>query len=136
MGRNGYRGSATFKFEVERYKDLDGKMYTESEIEKLDGDLNIEGVIIKLTVSGSASFSPGYTYGLPENCYDSESESEINSVVDSNGIDWISHLTDNEIDQMEEVLCQEVENINSGARYDIDSCYDDYDDYDYPNEGD
>lgn len=131
-----FSGSSTFTFEVERYVDKFGNVYTEAEYDKLDGeDVNCacDYLTIKLSVTGSASHTPGRLYGPPEDCYPDDSESWIEGVKHPDGSDWSDKITESEKDAIYECLFDSIESDRDDGRdYDRDDYNDyDYDDYDY-----
>jgi len=122
----GYVGSASFDFEIERYKDkssgeliaaVPGRNETAAIL--ADDGFEYEYVILPLKVEGRSYFQPGRFYGPPENCYPDESETEITSVIGPDGKDWYNLLTSEE-KEMITFMIQE---------YVMDDCEPDYDDY-------
>lgn len=124
-----YSGTASFDYEIERMKDAEGNLYTDSEAQP-DG---CEYVVIKLKVTGSSYYEEGRTYGPPENCYPDEGCTEIQSVIGPDGKDWESVLTEAEKDRIQEELveqvinnCEEDYDDSDSADYDFDDSYLDY----------
>lgn len=101
----GYSGTTSFHFEVERYRDKDSGQLITSDQFMEDNGLEYEYLLINLMIEGQSYYSPGRTYGPPEDCYPPESDTEIISVVDEDGKDWEDNLTDSE----REFILQEIE---------------------------
>lgn len=96
---SGYSGSTSFSFEIERYRNrVTGVMYTEEDADAEDG---FEYQVLQLSVTGTAYYHPGKTYGPPEDCYPAEDDVELSSVVDMEGKDWKDQLTNREKDHMQ-----------------------------------
>jgi hypothetical protein len=119
--RGGWGGSVEFDYEIERYKDKEsGELYTETQVEEIGGDIDskYEGVTINLSIEGSAHYTPGYTSGLPENCYDSDSDSEIESVTGPGKEDWYNKLSSKELEDITDKLIEQVQDNQT----DYESC--------------
>lgn len=135
MGK-GYSGHASFKFEIERCKNKQTNQFmTEEEACKEVenhpfGDswfeTNYVYELISLEVEGSSYFTPGRYFGLPENCYPDEGDTEITSVIGPNNEDWEGKLTEDERDQIISMIEEEA---SSGPDYEPDDYYDDRYDY-------
>lgn len=128
MGR-GNSGSTSFEYEIERYKDkASDALILERDLPRdCTEDFEYELVVITLSVKGSASYTPGRYCGPPELCYPDECESELESVVDENGVDWEKRLTCREHENIMETI---ESNIIEGRSDDFDppdSC-------DYPDD--
>ena len=116
----GWGGSVEFDYEIERYEHKEtGEILTEDEKCEAAGDDDsmYESITISLTVEGSAHYTPGYTSGLPENCYPDDSDCEIEKVTGPDKKDWYDKLTQREIDRIMEELITKAQ----------DSAADDYD---------
>ena len=117
-----YSGTASFEFEVERYKSVaTGELISADNYPDDAEESNYEYQIIKLAVEGSSYFAPGKTYGLPENCYPDEGDTEITSVIGPDGKDWSDKLSDSENDSILEMIQEQAQ---EGGEPD----FDDYDD--------
>lgn len=94
----GYSGSTTFTFDIERYKNRDsGKLISSDKFMDDDG-FEYDYQIIPLQIEGEAYYSPGRTYGPPEDCEPPSGDVEIISVIGPDGTDWYDRLTQSEID--------------------------------------
>ena len=132
----GYSGNTEFDFEIERYENRStGELLPLDEVEskmKSFGfddealELLYEYKVITLSVSGSSYYQEGRSYGLPENCYPDEGDTEITAVIGPDGKDWHSLLTASEVESALEMIQDEV---SQGGDYEPDDDYDDYDDY-------
>lgn len=80
--------------------------------------------VINLCVEAHTSFTPGYLSGLPEDCYPDESSSDIDSITDENGEDWIKNLSTSEMDEIWKMIDDDFD------RHSYDNEYCDYDPYD------
>jgi hypothetical protein len=136
----GWGGSVEFDYEIERYEHKEtGDILTEDEKCEAAGDDDsmYEPVTISLTVEGSAYYTPGYTSGLPENCYDSDSDSEIESVIGPGKEDWYNKLSSKELEDITDKLIEQVQdNKNDYESCAADDAYDRWKDdrdmgYDY-----
>lgn len=109
--KEGWGGSADFEFEVERYKNKsNGEYYSEADVAEYDGDSpDFELVTIELSIEGTAHYTPGYTSGLPENCYPADSDSELTKVIGPNKEDWYHKITDDERDSMLAILAEKIQ---------------------------
>ena len=114
-----YSGRASFDHEIERMKDAEGNLYSDSE----DAPDGSTCVVINLKITGASYYQEGRTYGPPENCYPDEGCTEIHSVIGPDGKDWESVLTKPEKDAIEEQINDRV----------INNCEEDYDDSDPPS---
>lgn len=129
MGRS-YSSNYSFQFEIERWTHSScSESLTREQIqEKNLNEDTLEVKVITLFVEASASFTEGYTSGLPENCYPDEYNSEIKSISDENGEDWLNKVS---VSEMEEIY-KTLDNHFSKDNY-----YDDhYDDRDYSDYSD
>ena len=116
-----YSGTASFEFEVERYKSVStGELVTADNYPDDAEESDYEYQLIKLNVEGSSYFTPGRTHGLPENCYPDEGDTEITSVIGPDGKDWSANLSDSENDSILEMI---QEQAHEGGEPD----FDDYD---------
>jgi hypothetical protein len=114
-----YKGHASFDHEIERMKDAEGNLYTDSE-DAPDGSAY---AVINLKITGFSYFAKGRTFGLPEDCYPDEGCTEIHSIIGPDGKDWESVLTESEKNAIEEQIADNV----------INNCEEDYDDSDPPS---
>jgi hypothetical protein len=139
MGRS-YSGTIDFQFDIERWSHpsvnelLTSKQMKDNNLHENDCEIHV----IPLYVTGWVSFTEGFTSGLPENCYPDESDSDIDSITDDDGNDWINKLSSTEMSEVWKKLEEKASNIEMGDSYDYDdySGYDDdhyhrYDDSDY-----
>lgn len=129
MGRT-YSGNYDFQFDVERWSHPSTpKLLTADDLklQKLDEN-ECSVIVIPLQINGWVSFTEGYTSGLPENCYPDESESDIESVTDENGEDWINKITPNEMDQLWKKLDDMFDRHNYNSSDYDDRDYSDYED--------
>ena len=113
---SGWGGSVSFEFEIERYQDKEsGELYTDAEVEEIGGDIDskYECVTIELSVEGEAHYTPGYTSGLPENCFPDDSDSDIESVIGPDKKDWYAKLTTSEVKCITDKLIEEAQNIEA-----------------------
>jgi hypothetical protein len=123
-----YSGTASFEFEVERYKSIaTGELVTADDYPNDAEESDYEYQLIKLNVEGSSYFAPGRMYGLPENCYPDEGETEITSVIGPDGKDWSDKLSNSENDLFLEMIAEQA---NEGCEPD-EPDYDDRCDSDY-----
>lgn len=138
----GYSGTASFEFEIERYKSKQTGEYrslkdVESELNNnpMLGDdwieLTFDYEAITLKVEGRAYFTPGKYSGLPENCYPDEGDIEMTSCTGPDGKDWEDQLVDSEYDDIISMIDEQVQD-----GYDDGPDPDDYDDFDYGGFGD
>lgn len=126
----GYSGTASFEFEIERYKDKEsGELVTHDKVPVSDDDFEFEYQTITLQVEGNSYFTPGKYHGLPENCYPDEGETEIESVIGPDGKDWESRLTDEERESILNMIAEEAQ--NQEPDFDEDDYDDSYDFEDY-----
>ena len=122
----GYSGSTSFDFEIERFKDRDSdNLVTPDGAKPVLDDLEYDYQLITLKVKGNSYFTPGRTYGPPEDSYPDEGDTEIESVVGPDGKDWQDKLTKEEEDQIMQMIAERV------ASNDPEDEEDDYDDFDY-----
>ncbi len=127
---SGYSGTASFEFEIERYKDKEsGELVTHDKVPVSDDDFEFEYQTITLQVEGSSYFTPGKYHGLPENCYPDEGDTEIESVIGPDGKDWESRLTNEEREAILNMIAEEAQ--NQEPDYDEDDYDDSYDFEDY-----
>lgn len=119
-----YSGTADIEFVVERYRHPIS-LNIMSEEDGDDETDSYEHIEVTLNVEGSSYFTPGRYSGPPENCYPDEGETEITSVVDDKGNDWMNLLTDSEKERIKELIIEAVQESDDDD-YDGDS--DDYDD--------
>lgn len=121
-----YSGSTSFEFEVERLKHVMSEEYLPVDSD-VDDNPMYEYVCLSLEVEGDSSFTPGKTYGLPEDCYPDEGETEITKVIGPDGKDWENKLTSSERDRIIEMIDESI------RTNDYDADCDDYDDDDEPD---
>lgn len=120
----GYSGTASFDFEIERYKDKKTGQYIAYVLGEVDEE-RYEYTTLKLQVEGSSYFQPGKLYGPPENCYPDEGDTEIEAAIGPDGKDWTDQLTHSEHDSIVEMIQENVQDGLDGP--DPDDYYDDYD---------
>lgn len=120
----GYSGTASFDFEIERYKDKKTGQYIAYVLGEVDEE-RYEYTTLTLHVEGRSYFQPGKLYGPPENCYPDEGETEIEAAVGPDGKDWTDQLTHSEHDSLLEMIQENVQDGLDGP--DPDDYYDDYD---------
>lgn len=114
--RNGnYKGSTSFTFEVERWRDANGTLLTDDEVSAItkgwsndafDNAFHYE--CIGLKVKGYVYFERGRYYGPPEMCYPDEGEEQISSVIGPNGEDWSKRLAEYERNKILERIVEDV----------------------------
>lgn len=101
----GYNGTATIEFPIERIKDISTDQYR---VVKDDDDVDrVEE--LTLEVNGRSYFAPGKYWGLPENCYPDEGDTEILSVT-WNGKPFPWDLTDTETSCALQMIDEAVQN--------------------------
>jgi hypothetical protein len=128
---SGYSGTASFEFEIERYKDKEsGELLTHEKVNPDDDGFEFEYQTFTLQVEGRSYFAPGRCYGPPENCYPDEGETEIESVLGPDGKDWEDKLTSEERESILTMIDEQVQDQEP----DVDE--DDYDDDDRFDFGD
>jgi len=120
----GYSGTASFDFEIERYKDKKTGQYIAYVLGEVDEE-RYEYTTLTLHVEGRSYFQPGKLYGPPENCYPDEVETEIEAAVGPDGKDWTDQLTHSEHDSLLEMIQENVQDGLDGP--DPDDYNDDYD---------
>jgi len=120
----GYSGTASFDFEIERYKDKKTGQYIAYVLGEVDEE-RYEYTTLTLHVEGRSYFQPGKLYGPPENCYPDEGETEIEAAVGPDGKDWTDQLTHSEHDSLLEMIQENVQDGLDGP--DPDDYNDDYD---------
>lgn len=124
-----YNGKATIDFHINRIKDLQTDQYR---LLQLDDDADREEELV-LEIEGRSYYTEGRSYGLPENCYPDEGETEILSVM-WKGKPFPWELTKEETEQAEEMICNAVQDDDGGpdeSDYDDDDYDDGYDDDHY-----
>ena len=120
---SGYSGNTSFDFEIERYKDKSGELLTSDKVEDQD---EYDYETICLTVEGRSSYTPGKTFGLPENCYPDDGEIEILSVTGPDNKDWEDKLTEKEREDVLNAIDEKVRECDYDGP-DPDDYYDDRD---------
>jgi hypothetical protein len=117
MKRNsGYKGSTTFEFEVERYKNNQtGELIFVNSIPDDAKESDFEYQCITLVVEGNSYFTPGRTYGDPNDCYPDEGETEITSLQGPDGKDWSNDISDSEKDSILDMITTQSEECDSGC---------------------
>jgi hypothetical protein len=95
-----YNETVFFEFELERLFDPKTQVFSNS----LEESEDVEFKTIKLKVEGRSYYHPGQYYGPPEYCYPSESDTEILSVENENGEDWLDKLTEPEVQSLLEEI--------------------------------
>ena len=82
----------------------EGNRHSTDPVEMDPGEIEIE-----LDVKGTVHFgSPGKTWGSPENCYPAEPDEVFIDYVKLSGKDWISNLTDSEMEELEQMFINEA----------------------------
>lgn len=119
MKSKGFSRSVTFDFDVERVynKQLGEMQFTNTIISEFDE--NLEYITVSLTVTGSAWHEPGFYSGAPEDCYPDEGDTEIISVIDSDGLNWDHLLTDDEVDRINSLIFEKCQS-GKGCSYEPD----------------
>ena len=107
--RGGWSGGGSFVFEVERYLHLPTGEYFQVGSAQVPSDVDErpeEWVYqeIPLTITGCGYYTPGYTTGLPEDCYPDEGSLEVESILGPDGTDWEDTVTPQERKTIEERL--------------------------------
>lgn len=103
-----YSGSVSFEFYIERYKNkISNELKTLDKVHPEDEYL-YDYEEITLYVKGSSFFTPGKFYGVPENCYPDEGNTEIQSVIGPFEEDWEDKLT---AEERERIICMIVEQV-------------------------
>jgi hypothetical protein len=109
MSYEAYGGETSFLFNVERFQDSKTKLlYSLKELENFDEDKEFEIIDVELTVKGKGYYNPGFTGGAPENCYPSDSDLEIISIVDKDNLSWEDKISSTELDQIKDALINEL----------------------------
>ena len=123
---SGYSGETSFEWEIERYKDREsGRLLTANQVTN-DDDFEYEYQVITLHIEGRSYFESGRSWGLPENCYPDEGETEITLVKGPDGKDWEDQLTREEKESITEMIQERV--AEGGEGPDPDDYYEpDYD---------
>jgi hypothetical protein len=88
--RGGWRGSVVFQTTVERYKLPDGTWAVGAPTD------DAESEEVTLTVSGRAYYDPGICSGPIDGSYPPEGDTEMESCIGPNSIDWEENLTEEE----------------------------------------
>ena len=126
-----------FEFEINRYLHPATKnLLTKEEAQSQGLDikfLDCEG--FTLYVEGNGRYTPACLHRLPEDCYPEELDSEITSIQDIDGNDWMEKVSDSELNEIGAKLDQIIYD-SSSSDYD-DNRYEDmaydrahrYDDY-------
>ncbi len=106
-----YSGSVDFQFEVERLKDKSTNQLIpiSKDFNFSEENPNYEYLLIQLDVEGESYYTPARTYGPPESCSPSEGSTEILSIEDESGGDWLDKLTADERDRVIELIQQYVQ---------------------------
>lgn len=119
-----YNGQTTIEFHINRIKDLQTDQYRVMR----DGDDPEREEELLLEIEGRSYFTHGRHFGLPEDCYPDEGETEILSITWKDGKPFPWELTDKEKEEAEEQICLSVqEDEPDPPSYDYDD--DDFDDY-------
>ena len=133
--RGGFSGKSSFDFEIERYKNIaTGNLITAEESENIENweevSKQYEYMIINLSISGDAYFSPGRTNCSNDDAYPDEGECNISSVIGPDNKDWENILTESERD---DIINQITEGVQEEPDCDCEPDYDDqmYDRYPY-----
>lgn len=120
-----YKGKTTIDFVINRIKDLNNDQYRLFQ----DGDDVDREEELVLNIEGRSYYNEGRSFGLLENCYPPEGETEILSIK-WKGRDFPWELTEEETKEAEEQIAQAVQDNDSGPESD-DYYDDDYNDYNY-----
>jgi len=91
-------GTVTFNFEVERYRDRDSGQLMPLDKFIEDSGMTYDYLTLNLLVEGRSYSFQERSYGPPEDCFPSENETEILSVLDEHGKDFQDQLTPEERD--------------------------------------
>jgi len=122
----GYNGKAKIDFVINRVKDLQTdqyRLFQDSDDPEREEELELE-------IEGRSYYAEGRSYGLPENCYPDEGETEILTVM-WKGKKFPWELTNEETEQAEDAICNAVQEDDGGPdESDYEEDYDD-DDRDY-----
>lgn len=106
--KNGWSGTVSFKFGIERFKMPDGSFSLAPPFE------DAEPTEIIVNIEGSSYYDRGVSFGLPEKCYPPEGDSQILSCIGPDNKDWEDKLTENEKFK----IIAEIEERCSEAAYD------------------
>jgi len=113
-----YSGSVSFEFYIERYKNkISNELKTLDKVHPEDEYL-YDYEEITLYVKGSSFFTPGKSYGSPENCYPDEGNTEIQSIVDSFKEDWDAKITLEERSRIISMIAEQVQEQEPGFNED------------------
>ena len=93
-----FSGVTNFEYMVERFVDPIGGLLPYDETESEDY------IEVKLNVEGRAYFRSGKYSGPWEESYPDEGETEIISIVDSEGKDWEDKLTASEKEELMDII--------------------------------
>lgn len=119
----GYSGTASFDFEIERFKNKKTGELTAYVLPGNEDDYEYQ--LLTLNVEGRSYFQEGRLSGPPENCYPDEGDTEIMAAVGPDGKDWTAKLTHSEMFTIQDMI---EDNLDlDGPDYD-DDYEDDYDD--------
>lgn len=126
-----YNNKTQFEFQIERFKDKDGKFIDEGKLPVNFNESDFKYETISIQINGRAFFQAGNFSGLPENCYPDESEVEILSALGPNKEDWFDKLSSSEYQDIISIIEEKCSSDDSDDSDDHDYHYDDDDDYDY-----
>lgn len=115
-----YSCNTNLLFEIERIKNKETGEYLTGEqffdlIGLLKEDYKKENYlyeIIKLSIDGNAWYDSGINTGLYELSSPPEGEPYILSAIDNNKRDWIDELTDDEIEDINEMIIDQCGNYD------------------------
>lgn len=97
-----WSGSGSFTYSIERFLDNQtGNYLTEPELPENFDEERYEYTSVELTVTGSGYYTPARLYGPPEDCYPSDGELEIESIIGPDDKEWSLLITELEKDSIE-----------------------------------
>lgn len=100
---------------IERYLDKSGKYIAFDTLPANIDDYTY--CLISIKVEGNYSYVPARINCRIDDSYPAESESEIISAVDENGKDWVNELTNDEVEDIIQLL---IDNDEPDVEYDCD----------------
>lgn len=115
-----YSGTTEFEYELERVRESAAHEWRPMTDDDPD---TVEYECFMVTVEGRSYYTPGRSFGPPENCYPDEGDTEILSVTGPDGKDWEDKLTSAERERILETI---TEKVSEDEGPDPDDYYDDY----------
>lgn len=117
-----YSGNISFEFYIERYKNkITGEVVTDV-LPKDEYLFDYEEVTLQ--IKGSSFFAPGNTFGRPEDSYPDEGNTEIESVIGPDQLDWEDKLTAKEREGIIQTIIYQVSSQEPDYNEDDeDSCF-------------